>query len=145
MPKPVTWQWQSPNVQFRALQYSVPAKGAGSGDAELIFSVFASGDGGPLDMNVKRWVSQFRNADGSEATAKIVDRTINAIPVKMIELAGSYQGMGQAAPRGGMMQLSAIVQAPGRTVFIRLVGQAETVESWRGEFDTMVNGIRTEQ
>jgi len=144
MPKPVTWQWQAPTVQFRALQYSVPTKAAGSSDAELILSVFASGDGGPLDMNVKRWISQFRNEDGSEATAIIVDRTINDIPVKLIELRGSYQGMGQAAPRGGMLQLSAIVQAPGRTVFIRLIGQSQTVESWRAEFDALVNGIRVD-
>lgn len=142
MPKPVTWQWQAPTMQFRTLQYSVPTKAAGSSDAELILSVFAAGDGGSMDMNVKRWVSQFRSEDGSEATAKIVDRTINEIPVKMIELAGKYQGMGQAAPRGGMLQLSAIVQAPGRTVFIRLIGPTETVESWRGEFDAMVDGIR---
>ncbi len=145
MPKPVTWQWQAPTMQFRTLQYSVPTKAAGSSDAELILSVFAAGDGGSMDMNVKRWVSQFRSEDGSEATAKIVDRTINEIPVKMIELAGKYQGMGQAAPRGGMLQLGAIVQAPGRTVFIRLIGPTETVESWRGEFDALVNGIRADE
>ncbi len=142
MPKPVTWQWQSPTVQFRALQYSVPTSTPGISDAELVISVFAAGDGGPLDMNVKRWVSQFRQEDGSEAAAKIEDRTISGIPVKLIELAGKYQGMGQAAPRSGMMQLGAIIQAPGRTVFIRLVGQSQTVEGARKEFEALINGVR---
>ena len=145
MPKPVTWQWQSPTVQFRALQYSVPTTTPGISDAELVISVFAAGDGGPIDMNVKRWVSQFRDEDGDEAKAKIEDRTINGIPVKLLELAGRYQGMGQAAPRPGMMQLGAIIQAPGRTVFVRLVGQLETVEGARKEFEALVNGVRASE
>ena len=80
-----------------------------------------------------------------EAKAKIEDRTINGIPVKLLELAGRYQGMGQAAPRPGMMQLGAIIQAPGRTVFVRLVGQLETVEGARKEFEALVNGVRASE
>ncbi len=141
MPKPVTWQWQSPTMQFRALQYSVPGIGESSGAAEVVFSVFAAGDGGPIDMNIKRWVGQFRNDDDSEATAKIEDRTVAGMQVKWIELAGRYQGMGQAAPRPGMMQLGAILQAPDRTVFIRLVGPAATVEAARSDFQAMIDGV----
>ncbi|MSR43974.1 MAG: hypothetical protein EXS15_01245 [Phycisphaerales bacterium] len=142
MPKPVTWQWQSPSMQFRALQYSVPGTGESAGAAEVVFSVFAAGDGGPVDMNVKRWTSQFRNDDDSQATPKLEDRTVAGIPVKWIELSGRYQGMGQAAPRPNMMQLGAILQAPDRTVFIRLVGPSATVEAARADFEAMVNGLR---
>lgn len=142
MPKPVAWQWQAPTVQFRALQYAVPTKAAGTSDAELVFSVFAAGDGGPMDMNVKRWISQFRAEDGSPAEAIIADSTVNGIAVKTIELAGLYQGMGQAAPRPGIRQLGAILRTADGTVFIRLVGPDATVESWRGEFDAMIAGVR---
>jgi len=142
MPKPVAWQWQAPTVQFRALQYAVPAKAAGTSDAELVFSVFAAGDGGPMDMNVKRWISQFRAEDGSPAEAIIADSTVNGIAVKTIELAGLYQGMGQAAPRPGIRQLGAILRTADGTVFIRLVGPDATVESWRSEFDAMIAGVR---
>jgi len=142
MPKPVTWQWQSPTVQFRALQYSVPAKAAGASDAELVFSVFAAGDGGPMEANVKRWISQFRAEDGSPAEAIIVDSTVNGIAVKTIELAGLYQGMGQAAPRPGIRQLGAILRTADGTVFIRLVGPDATVEAWRSDFDAMIAGVR---
>lgn len=142
MPKPVTWQWQAPTVQFRALQYAVPTKADGASDAELVFSVFAAGDGGPMDANVKRWISQFRAEDGSAAEAIISDSTVNGIAVKMIELAGLYQGMGQAAPRPGIRQLGAILRTAQGTVFIRLVGPDATVESWRSEFDAMIAGVR---
>lgn len=141
MPKPATWQWQSPSMQFRALQYSVPGIGE-SGAAEVVFSVFAAGDGGPLDMNIKRWVSQFRNEDGSEATAKLHERTVAGMQVKLVELAGQYQGMGQAAPRPNMMQLGAILLAPDRTVFMRFIGPAATVEAARADFDAMIGGLQ---
>lgn len=142
MPKSVTWQWEAPSMQFRALQYSVPGSGETAGAAEVVFSVFAAGDGGPIDMNVKRWISQFRADDGSEAVAKIEDRTVNGMKVKWIELAGQYQGMGQATPRPGMAQFGAIIQAPSGTLFIRLVGPASTVEASRNDFEAMVAGVR---
>lgn len=128
-------------MQFRALQYAIPAPGGGSGAAELVFSVFGAGDGGPLDANVQRWVAQFRGPDGTPGTPKIEDRVVNGIQVKFIELAGSYQGMGQAAPRPGIMQLSAIIQQQTSTVFVRLVGPAATVESARQDFMAMVDGL----
>jgi hypothetical protein len=51
-------------------------------------------------------------------------------------------GMGAAAPRPGYMQLGAIVQAPGRNVFIKLVGPQATVESNRAAFEAMVAGMK---
>ncbi len=141
LPKPALWQWQSPSMQFRALQYSVPGVGEGTGAAEVVFSVFAAGDGGPIDMNIKRWVSQFRADDGSEAVPKIEERSVAGMKVTWLELAGRYQGMGQAAPRPDMKQLGAILQAPDRTVFIRLVGPAATVDAASVDFEKMVMGV----
>ena len=59
-----------------------------------------------------------------------------------IESAGDYMGMGAAGPRPGHMQLGAIVQAPGRNVFIKLVGPQATVESNRAAFEAMIAGMR---
>ncbi len=129
-------------MQFRALQYAVAAPAGASGAAELILSVFAQGDGGPVDANVKRWESQFRTSEGGAATATVREIVAGAIPVKLVELSGSYQGMGQAAPRPGILQLGAIVQVEGRTVYIRLVGPAATVEAARAQFMAMVEGAR---
>jgi hypothetical protein len=64
--KPSAWVWTQPSMQFRALQYAVPAPaGSGAGAAELVFSVFAAGDGGPIEPNVQRWINQFRAEDGT--------------------------------------------------------------------------------
>ncbi len=144
-PKPAAWVWTQPSMQFRALQYAVPAPaGAGAGAAELIFSVFAAGDGGPIEPNVQRWIGQFRGEDGAAAPAQRTERTIAGMPVILLELAGAYQGMGAAAPRPGMKQLGAVIQAPDRTVYVRLVGPAATVDSAKDAFNAMMDGMRAD-
>jgi ribulose 1,5-bisphosphate carboxylase large subunit-like protein len=49
--------------------------------------------------------------------------------------------MGAPAPRPGYAQLGAIVEAPGRNVFIRLVGPEATVDANRAAFEAMLDGM----
>jgi hypothetical protein len=142
MPKPSSWQWQTPSGSFRTLQYSVPARAANTSAAELSISVFRDGDGGSIDLNLQRWCGQFVDDDGAPVHATIGDRTVHELAIKVVELKGLYQGVGQAAPRPDMMLLGAIVAAPGRTLYIRLIGQTATVESSRERFETLVNCMR---
>ncbi len=144
-PKPPTWQWQLPTMQFRTLQYSVPGPGGEDGGAaELVVSLFAGGDGGPIDANIERWVRQFRGTDGGPIVPVREDITVAGMKVALIELKGAYQGMGAAAPRPGQMQFGVIVQAPGRNVFLRLNGPERTVELHRKDFRAMVDGLRAD-
>ena len=141
MPKPVTWVWTKPSMQFRALQYAVPANGVNAPAAELVFSVFAGGDGGPIDANLDRWANQFRDGDAAAKSVRS-EATVSGMRVLRIESVGAYMGMGAAAPRPGQMQLGAIVEAPGRNVFIKLVGPQATVESNRAAFDALLAGLK---
>jgi hypothetical protein len=140
-PKPPTWIWTSPRVRFRTLQYDVPGVEGGAGAAELVFSLFMGGDGGPTDMNIDRWVGQFRDAVGGPADATTSTEERGGLVIHRVETAGQYQAMGQPAPRPGQMQLGAIVEAPGRRVFVRLVGPDATVEAAREDFDALVAGV----
>ena len=143
MPKPVSWVWTKPSMQFRALQYAVPAQGVNAPAAELVFSVFAGTDGGPVDANLDRWAMQFREGQGA-AESKRSESQVNGMKVWRIESVGAYMGMGAAAPRPGYMQLGAIAEAPGRKVFMKLVGPQATVESNRAAFEAMVAGAKAE-
>ncbi len=127
-------------MQFRALQYAVPALGVNAPAAELVFSVFPAGDGGPVDANLDRWANQFRSG-AAAAESKRSKSTVNGMQISRVESTGDYMGMGAAAPRPGYMQLGAIVQAPGRTVFMKVVGPQATVESNRAAFEAMIAGM----
>ncbi len=140
-PKPPTWLWTAPRVRFRTLQYDVPGVADGAGAAELVFSLFRGGDGGPTDMNIDRWIGQFRSPEGEPAEATTSTEERGGLVIHRVETAGSYQAMGQPAPRPGQMQLGAIIEAPGRRVFVRLVGPDATVEAAREDFDRLVAGV----
>lgn len=140
-PKPAEWIWQQPTMQFRNLQYSVPAPDGKGEPAELIISAFVGDDGGPLEPNITRWVNQFRNADDTPVTPVRSEIEVNGMKIALIELKGKYFGMGAAASRPGTAQLAAIIQAPEARVFIRLLGVETTVEAARPAWDKLVAGV----
>lgn len=139
-PKPPTWVWATPRMRFRTLQYEVPGRGD-SGAAELVFSLFNGTDGGPTDMNIDRWIGQFRGPDGGAAEAMTSTADVGGLTVHRMETRGDYQAMGQPAPRTGQMQFGAIVEAPGRRVFVRVVGPEATVEAARDDFERLLEGV----
>lgn len=143
LPKPVTWTWQKPTMQFRTLQYAVPASGGATPSAELIFSLFPPGDGGAVANNLDRWAKQFRADDGGELPApEAKTREIDGVRVTRVDHRGAYMGMGAAAPRPGTTQLAAIIEAPGSTIFVRLLGSEGTVEGARAAFEGMIDGLK---
>ena len=140
-PKPGSWTWSKPRMRFRTLQYDVPSRPGSGGSAEIVFSLFRGSDGGPTDMNLDRWVGQFRDGEGESVEAAITTKEVGGLTITRVETAGSYQSMGAAAPRTGQAQIGAIIQAPGRRVFVRLVGPEGTVLASRDAFDAMLNGV----
>ena len=139
-PKPASWVWTKPSMQFRTLQYTVPGDADSTKQADLIVSVFVAGDGGPLDANIERWRGQFRK-NNEPVEAKRSSREVGPLKVQFVELEGDFMAMGAPAAKTGTLQLAAIVQAEGRNVFFRLVGPKETVEANREAFDKMIDGL----
>jgi hypothetical protein len=139
-PKPASWAWTKPSMQFRTLQYTVPGEGDSTKAAEVIVSVFVAGDGGPLDANIERWRGQFRK-NNEPVEAKRSSKEVGPLKVEFVELEGDFMAMGAPAPKKDSLQLAAIVQAEGRNVFFRLVGPKETVEANREAFNKMIDGL----
>ncbi len=141
-PKPASWQWTKPTMQFRSAQYIVPARDGTGDGADFIVSIFAAGDGGPVQTNIDRWAGQFRNADGSPVKASPQTITRDGMTLTTVELKGAYQGMGAAGPKQDQMQLGAIIEGDDGTTFLRLLGPAKTVEAHRAEWDAVIAGIK---
>ena len=140
-PKPATWVWVQPTVQFRTLQYTVPGEG-GAGAADLIVSVFPRGGAGPVDANLERWRMQFTDSSGSPvaATPRVVQA--NGLERHEIDLKGNYSGMSGSGPRQDYAQLGVIVVAPDSEVYIRLLGPAATVEKNRAAWEALMTGLK---
>ena len=93
-------------------------------------------------MNLQRWIQQFRPTEGVPARVEQSTKTINGMAISYVELEGSYAGMGAAAPKPNWAQLGAIIQAPGRTVYVRLLGPDKTVLENVSAFEALVDSVR---
>jgi hypothetical protein len=78
---------------MRVATYAVPAA-AGDEDGECAVFFFGQGQGGAVDLNLKRWISQF---ESGEKTAKTGKRTIHGMNVTTVEVPGSDFWSGSGA------------------------------------------------
>lgn len=148
---PVKWTppagWQTgPEKTMRAATYLIPAAGGDSEGAEC--AVFKD-IGGGVDANIKRWIGQFNQPDGSssEAQAKRNKETINGFPVTTVDLVGTFAGggmaMGQpATKKANYRLLGAIVETPQGEIFFKLTGPVKTMAAAQSEFQSLLKSLK---
>jgi hypothetical protein len=129
---------------MRAAQYRVP--GAEGQDAELVLFFFGKGQGGDAEANLERWYGQFTQPDGSASRDKAVVtiKTVNALKVTAVDLAGTYTAMGRGGPSkaaADQRRVAAVVEGEGGPWVLRLVGPAETVTAAKPAFDELLRSL----
>ena len=148
----LTWtappEWKAQGERpMRAATYSIPAAKGDGEPAELAVFYFGESSGGGVDANVKRWVDQFKKADGSSVAkdAEVKKETIAGLPATAVDVRGTYGGgsmMGPSAPKPGYRLLGAIVEGPSGNVFFKLTGPEKTVSSAEKSFRKMLGGLK---
>jgi len=126
---PSSWQTAPNPTAMRKATYKV------GGDAEMTVS---SARGG-VDANVKRWAGQF----GADATPKTETRKVNGLDVTVVEIKGSYAGMGGGEAKGGSMLLGAVVDLGDTQEFFKLIGPEKTVSAARPDFEKLVSSLHS--
>jgi hypothetical protein len=132
---PPGWSAQSARP-MRVATYTVE-------DGECAVFFFGQGQGGAVDLNLKRWIGQF---EGGEKTAKTGKRTIHGLNVTTVDVSGAYGGMGgpmaeTKSVKQNYRLLGAIVEAPEGNVFFKFTGPAKTVAANQPKFDALLNSI----
>ncbi|HEY6951823.1 MAG TPA: hypothetical protein VI758_05415 [Bacteroidota bacterium] len=138
---PQGWEAQGERP-MRAATYTVPSPKEGIKAGECGVFYFGNGQGGTVEDNLNRWISQFERGGKHEFSS----RQVNGMKVTTITISGSY-----LSPAGPNMEsqgkednyrlLGAIVEAPQGLVFFKFVGPAETVQTHQPDFDGLVNSI----
>jgi len=137
---PPTWKIEAARP-MRVATYSIPAApGSDAGECGVFF--FGTGQGGGVDENINRWVSQFEGATPPKKSVK----TIAGFKVHLVDVSGTY-----LAPGGPMMQsqgkkpgyrlLGAIVEAPNGMVFFKSTGPGPTMGKAAADFDRLIGSI----
>lgn len=141
---PAAWS-VGPEKAMRVATYNVPAAQGDAEGGECYAAFFGTGQGGVVDANIERWVSQFSEPGMPEKSKA----EVNGLPVTTVRIAGTFLGsgnMGMGAPHGAPKEnyrlLAAIVEAPAGMVFFKMTGPAATVGAAEKDFNAMIGSLK---
>ena len=110
---------------------------------ECYVTVLGGAGGGTL-ANVNRWLGQIGkpplDAAGLAALPRI---TMLGREAQLVEGSGDFEGMGSAS-KANQGLLGAMVELPGRAVFVKMVGPAAVVQDQRDAFLAFAEALREE-
>jgi hypothetical protein len=141
---PATWRSSPPSSSMRRAQLKVPEVEGDKEPAELVVFVFPGG-AGTVEANIKRWQSQFKDADGNPPQIESKVTKGKNVDVTRVETAGHYfpaQFGGAKEPdRPNYRLLGAIVQTGTTGYFLKMVGPDKTMQAARPDFDQLIGSI----
>ena len=147
MQVPEAWTYSAPSSRMRKAQFELPAEGDAE-SAELVVYYFGASGAGGVEANVKRWVGQFKQADGasSREAAEIEKQTISGLEVTTVDVSGRYvasmrPNAGKAQDKADYRMLAAIAGTPSGPHYFKLVGPKATVTAHEEAFDGFISSI----
>ena len=145
---PAEWTVEKPSSTMRLAQYKLPKAEGDGEDASLVLYFFGSNQGGSVQANLERWISQIEQPDGSssQAKAKTETLTINQLKVSTIDLTGTY--VAETAPGSSVRHnnpnyrlRAAVIETPKGAHYVKLVGPAKTVGRWEKSFNSYLQSF----
>lgn len=143
---PLSWVPTPPANSMRLAEFQAPT--AGQAPAEAVVFFFPPGQGGPQDMNIARWASQFTDDKGGPAKPVVSKAIINNMAVTRVELSGNYsRGVGMGTTEGAIkpnqVLLAAIITTPTQgNVTLHFFGPQASVKKQRSAFEAVLKSIR---
>jgi hypothetical protein len=133
---PDGWVKEQTSSTMRVAQYKLP-RTEDPEDALLVIYYFGASQGGAVQANIDRWVSQMRQADGSDSKtkAKTETSTVNGLKVTSVDVSGTYTaemapGSSEKRNDANYRMRAAVIETPKGNYFLKLVGPAKTIDRW---------------
>jgi hypothetical protein len=106
---------------------------------ECYLSVVQGGIGG----NVERWYKQMKATPPSPAAIAALPKSpfLGQAGI-LVDLEGTFVGMGRTPPKEGYRMLGLVVEQPGRTVTLKMTGPAAVVGEEKGRFLELAKSFR---
>ena len=134
---PDGWVKEQPSSTMRVAQYKLPKTEGDSEDALLVVYYFGATQGGAVQANIDRWISQMQQPDGSASKdkAKTETMTVSGLKVTTVDLMGRYTaemapGSGKFYDNENYRLRAAVIETPKGNYFLKLVGPAKTMGRW---------------
>ena len=98
--------------------------------------------GGELVGNLNRWRNQLGHGPLTTPQVEALPKvTFLGRATPLLEVAGSYRGPGDAAPRPGSKLLAVCLAAPQVSITAKMIGPAALVDQHRGGFEQVVQTL----
>jgi hypothetical protein len=142
---PGEWTRVPAPSDVRAAQYRIPRAGGDTDDGEIVLYFFGPNRGGGVDENVTRWYGQFSQPDGraSKDVAVRTTRKVRDLDVTLVDLSGTYAGMGGVPPAPNRRMLAAVVEGKGGPWFWKAIGPAATIDAAKPGFDELIGSLES--
>jgi hypothetical protein len=145
---PDGWVSESPGSSMRVAQYKLPKAEGDTEDASLVVYYFGPSQGGSVDANIDRWISQMELPGGgaSKEKAKTETLTVNGLKVTTVDVAGTYTaemspGSTTHYNKPGFRLRGAVVETPKGFYYAKLVGPEKTVSHWNKAFADYIKSL----
>jgi hypothetical protein len=134
---PDGWVKEQTTSTMRVAQYKLPKTEGDAEDALLVVYYFGATQGGAVQANIDRWISQMQQPDGSATKdkAKTEKSTVNGLQVTSVDASGTYTAeMAPGTPGqrndANYRMRAAVIETPKGNYFLKLVGPARTMGHW---------------
>jgi len=134
--RPESWQWVKPSGAFRTAQ--LEKKSPDGTPLVITFSRFPAGEGGSVQANIDRWISQFTQTTG---TPEVIPHAGKGCPFTLVRILGTMKGGVPGGPPKELpeaMLRGAILEAEGELVMVKLAGPASAVHSGEKDFEALI-------
>ncbi|MDQ2974344.1 MAG: hypothetical protein M3R69_02900 [Acidobacteriota bacterium] len=143
---PEGWVSESPGSKMRVAQYKLPKADGDAEDASLVVYYFGPSQGGTVDANIDRWISQMEQPGGGSSKAKTETLTVHGLKVTTVDVAGRYSaemspGSATHYNKPGFRLRGAVVETPKGFYFAKLVGPEKTVGHWNKAFSDYIKSF----
>jgi len=146
---PSSWKDLGGNA-MRACTYAFSGVEGDSDSATVAVSFFGTGQGGPIDMNIKRWISQMALPGGGDpsSVAETSTLTVDGMTVHYISVAGTYNASmggpmsGNTTPHDNYRLIGYIMESPQGSVFFKLVGPMKTATTMGEALTAAIGNIK---
>ena len=147
---PAGWVSKPPASSMRVAEFTLPKTTGDAEDATLgIF--FFGGQGGNVEANLERWISQMTQPDGrpSKQVAKTTKFTSRGLAITLVDLPGTYvaevtPGSSERFNKPGFRLRAAVIETKEGPYFVKLTGPEKTVARWDESFMNFLKSLRVE-
>ncbi len=147
---PQGWTSKPLSSKMRLADFVLPRAEGDNEDATLVVTFFG-GQGGTVQANFDRWLTQMAQPDGraSKDVAKTSVLKTNDLTLSIMDLPGTFvaetaPGSSEHFNKPGFHLRAAVIEGKGGPYFVRLVGPARTVAKWDTAVQAFFKSLRVE-